>query len=205
MPVMNQVRCDIESFIFPGGRFAVGRFVTDRMAIMYSDATTLIRVLLDEHANRLGVRVLARAWGLLRFSCGNPNLSGRDADDPLEVRGKMALVREAGAERALRQAELTVSPQEVLCSFNAARDHILVRRQPGARLELAREVIGAEMRDGSHLLQRGAASEIFHDVLNDRPELPARKYAVRRDRKPARIRRMADQVNGQNIGEGLDH
>src|SRR5258708_36070109 len=60
------------------------------------------------------------------------------------------------------------------------------------------------MRDGSHLLQRGAASEIFHDVLNDRPELPARKYAVRRDRKPARTRGMAAQGNGQNNCRGLD-
>jgi hypothetical protein len=33
----------------------------------------------------------------------------------------------------------------VLRSFNPARDHILVRRQPGGRLELPREVIGAEM------------------------------------------------------------
>src|SRR3984893_15890183 len=201
MPVMNQVRCDMGTFFFPGGWFAVGRFGTDRMAIMHSDATTLIRVLLDEHANRLGVRVLAGACGLLRFSCGNPKLSRRDADDPLEVRGKMALVREAGTERDLRQAKLTVSPQEVLCSFNAARDHILVRRQPGGRLELAREVIGAEMGDGRHLLQRGIASEIFHDVLNDRVELSARKYSVCRGRKPARTRGMTNQVNGQNVGE----
>src|SRR5258708_9302651 len=201
MPVMNQVRCDIESFIFPGGRFAVGRFVTDRMAIMYSDATTLIRVLLDEHANRLGVRVLARACGLLRFSCGNPKLSRRDADDPLEVRGKMALVREAGAERDLRQAQLTVSPQEVLCSFNAARDHILVRRQPGGRLELAREGVGAEMNHVSHLLQRRTAFDIFPDVLDDSAELSARKNAVRRGWQPVRTRGMTDQVNGQNVGE----
>jgi hypothetical protein len=52
----------------------------------------------------------------------------------------MALVREADAERNLRQADLAVSPQEVLRSFNAARNHILVRRQPGGRLELPREV-----------------------------------------------------------------
>jgi hypothetical protein len=48
------------------------------------DAITPIRVLLDEHANGLGVRVLAGACGLSRYSCGNPNLSRRDADDPLE-------------------------------------------------------------------------------------------------------------------------
>jgi len=73
--------------------------------------------------NRLGIRVLAGACGLLRFSCGNPKLSRRDADDPLEVKGKMALVWEADAECDLRQADLAVCPQEVLRSFNAARDH----------------------------------------------------------------------------------
>ncbi len=46
----------------------------------------------------------------------------------------MTLVREAAAERDLRQTELPVSPQEVLRSFNAAHEHILVRRQAGGRL-----------------------------------------------------------------------
>ena len=57
-------------------------------------------------------------------------------------------------------------------------------RQPGARLELPGEVIGAEMSDGSHLLQRGTAFEIFHDVLDDRAELPVWKYAACRGRRP---------------------
>ncbi len=113
----------------------------------------------------------------------------------------MALVREADAECDLRQAELAICPEEVLRSFNAARDHILVRRQPGGRLELAREVIGAEMNDGSHLPQRQTAFEIFHDVLDDCAELPVRKYAVSRGRQPTRTRGMTDQVNGQNVGE----
>ena len=49
----------------------------------------------------LGLRVLASACGLLCRSCGNPKLSRRAADDPLEMRGKLALVREADAERDL--------------------------------------------------------------------------------------------------------
>ena len=114
------------------------------------------------------------------------------------------MVREADAERDFRQAELVICPQEVLGSFNAARDHILVRRRPSGRLELARKVIGAEMNDGSHLLERGTAFEIFHDVLDDRAELPARKYAVRQSQQPVRTRGMTDQVNGQNIGERFD-
>jgi hypothetical protein len=84
----------------------------------------------------LSVRVLGGACGLLRCSCGNPKLSRRDADHPLEVKRKLALVREADAERDLHQAEFAICPQEVLRSFNAARDHILARRQPGGRLEL---------------------------------------------------------------------
>jgi hypothetical protein len=114
---------------------------------MYSDAITLIRVLLGGQANGLGVRVLAEACGLLRDSCRKPKLSRRDADDPLEVKRKMALVCEAGPERNLRQAELAVSLQELLRSVNAARDQILVRR--------------------------GIGFEIFHDVLNDRAEFPS--------------------------------
>ena len=113
----------------------------------------------------------------------------------------MALVRETGAERDIHQTELAICPQEMLRPFNAARDHILVRRQPSGCLELARKVIGAEMNDGSHLLQRRTASEIFHNVLDDGAELPTRKYAVRRGRQPLRTRGMTDQVNGQNVGE----
>jgi hypothetical protein len=100
----------------------------------------LSRVLLEEHANRTRHLSSCRSLRTFARSCGNPKLTRRDADDPLEVKRKMALVREAGAERYLRQAELTICPQEVLCLFNAARDHIPVRRQTGGRLELSREV-----------------------------------------------------------------
>src|ERR1700751_5192962 len=146
-----------------------------------------------------GSEILGGACGLLPRSCGNTKRARCDADDPLEVKGKSALVREPDAERDLRQAEFTVCPQEVLRPLNAARDHILVRRQPSGRLELPREVIGAEMNDGTHLLQRRTAFEIFHDVLDDGAKVPARKYAVRRGRQPVRTRGMTDQVNGQNV------
>ena len=99
------------------------------------------------------------------------------------------------------QAELVLFPQELLRSFNAARDHILMRRQPGSLPELPRKVRGAEMGGGSHLLQRRTASEIFHDVLDDRAELTARKYTVRRGRQPLRTRDITDQMNAQDDGE----
>jgi hypothetical protein len=95
------------------------------------------------------------------------------------VKGKLALIREPDAESDLRQAEFAACPQELLRSFNPARDHILVRRQSGSRLKLPREVIGAEMNDGGDLPQRRTAFEILHDVLDDGAELPTRKYAVR--------------------------
>jgi hypothetical protein len=123
----------------------------------------------------LGVRFLVGTDLLLEDSCGNPKLSRRDADDPLKVQGKMALVREANAECDLCQADFVLFPQELLRSFDAARDYVLMRCQPSGRPELPRKVRGADMGDGSHLLQRQVASEIFHDVLNDRAELPARK------------------------------
>jgi hypothetical protein len=89
----------------------------------------------------------------------------------------------------------------VLRSFNAARDHILMRRQPGGRLELPREVIWAELGDSTQLLQRQIACEIFHDVFDDGLELSALKYTIRRGRQPVRTRGMTDQVNGQNVGQ----
>jgi hypothetical protein len=46
----------------------------------------------------------------------------------------MALIREAGAVRDLREAELAVCSQEELRSFNAPRDHILVGGNPVAAL-----------------------------------------------------------------------
>jgi hypothetical protein len=98
------------------------------------------------------------------------------------MKAKMALIREAGTERDLRQPELAVYPQEVLRSFNAARNHILVRRQPRGCLELSCEMIRAEMDDGRHLFQLWTAFEIFHDVLNDRAELVVWEHTVRRRR-----------------------
>ena len=60
----------------------------------------------------------------------------------------MALVREAGTERDLGQAEPGVCSQEVLRMFDPACDYILVRRKPGGCLELPREMKGAEMDEG---------------------------------------------------------
>jgi hypothetical protein len=85
-------------------------------------------------------------------SCGRPELPRGDADYALEVVGEPALVREAGARGDLRQGEVVASLQELLRPVDAAGDDVLVRRQPGGRLELPREVVGAEAGDRSDLL-----------------------------------------------------
>jgi hypothetical protein len=55
-------------------------------------------------------------------------------------------------------------------------------------------VIGAETGDGSHLLQRRTAFQVFHDVLSDSLEFRPRKNAVRRGRQPLYARAMTDQA-----------
>jgi hypothetical protein len=60
-------------------------------------------------------------------SCGSTKTAGRHADEPLELLGKPALVREAGACGDLRQGEVAAL-QELLRPFDAARDDELARR-----------------------------------------------------------------------------
>jgi hypothetical protein len=88
--------------------------------------------------------------------------------------GELALIREAGARRDLRQRDVTVLSQELLGPLDAADDDVLVRRQPGGRLEPACEVVGTEVSGRRHLLQGQAGVEVFLDVLDDGAEQPLR-------------------------------
>jgi hypothetical protein len=144
-----------------------------------------------------GKRHISASRPSLRDSSRKQKLSRRDADDPLEMKGKLALVRETDAERDLHYAEFVVCTQEVLRSFNATSNDILVWRQPGGRLELPREVIGAEMGDGSHLLQRQVAFEIFHDVLDDRASERPKCWQVTRPSAARRSRRRPSILHTQ--------
>jgi hypothetical protein len=63
----------------------------------------------------------------------SPELSRRDADDPLEVGGELALVREADPECDLNQTEAAICAQEVLSPLNPPPNYILMWRQPGRR------------------------------------------------------------------------
>ena len=81
-----------------------------------------------------GVGFLSATKGgvlLLRDSCGTQKLSWRDADDPLKLKAKMALIREAGAERDLGQAEPAVCPQEVILFRRPDRQDKSIQRRRG--------------------------------------------------------------------------
>src|ERR1700751_1638936 len=79
--------------------------------------------------------------------CGSPKPSRRDADDPLEVKGKFALIREADALSDFAEAEVVITAHELLGPFNTSCDYILMRRQPGRRFKLPSKVIGTDMND----------------------------------------------------------
>ena len=93
--------------------------------------------------------------------------------------------------------------QELLGPLDAARDDVLVRRQPGGRLELPREVVGAEAGDRGHLRQGQAGVEVFLDVLDDGAELPRGSAPSRPRVRPAGRQDVAEQVDGQDVGQGL--
>ena len=123
---------------------------------------------------RNGKRVAGRSlegFGPLGEPCGGPEPPRRDADQALDVMRELALVREAGARRDLRQGEVRIFSQELLRPFHAAGDGVPVRRQAGRDLELPREVGGAEVGNRRHLLQGQAGVAVFIDVLDDRTEL----------------------------------
>ena len=75
--------------------------------------------------------------------------------------------------------------QEFLGPLNTARDHVLVRRQPGGGLELPREVVGVEADDRSQLRQGRAAVEVLLDLLHHGAEPPPRQHPVPPALQPA--------------------
>ena len=136
-------------------------------------------------------------------SCGHPELPRRDADEALEVVAELALIRESGTGRNLCQGEVTVLLQEVPGPLHAAQDDVLVWGKPGGPLELAGEVVGAKMGDRRQLLQGRAGVEVLLDVLDDGAEPPPRQRAVRPALRPAGGQDVADQVDGQDVGQRL--
>ena len=72
--------------------------------------------------------VSSRDLRLLGDSCGHPELSGRDADEALEVKTEHALARETGVRGDLRQWAVAAL-QKQLGPLDAAHDDELVGRQ----------------------------------------------------------------------------
>src|SRR6516164_1770646 len=144
-----------------------------------------------------------RGLSVLGDSCGHPELPRRDADDALEVMGKLALVREAGVRGDLRQGEIASGLQELFGPLDAARDDVLMRRQPGGPLELPGEVVGAETSDRGQLVQARAGVEVFLDVLDDGAEPRSGERAVPPALGLARCQDVSDQVDGQDVGQRL--
>ena len=64
----------------------------------------------------IALRSLDETCGALGDSCGRPELPRRDADQPLEVMGELALVREAGTRRDPRKGGVKLSLQGAMAT-----------------------------------------------------------------------------------------
>jgi hypothetical protein len=73
----------------------------------------------------------------------------------------------------------------------------------GGRLELPREVVDAEAGHRGQLRQARAGVEMFLDVLDNGAEPPPRQRTVRPARQPSGCQGVADQMDGQDVGQRL--
>jgi hypothetical protein len=112
------------------------------------------RCRLEGQTTESAVLTLERACGLLGDSCGNLVLSRRGTDDPSKVKTEMALIREADDLGDLRESNVASSAQKLLRPFHPPRHNVLMRGPSSRRLELSGKMVGTEMGNGSHLVQR---------------------------------------------------
>src|SRR5262249_21604496 len=126
------------------------------------------------NGKRVAVPILGGTCGVLGGSYARPEMPWGDADCALEVMGELTLIREPGVRGDLRQGQFGSGLEELPGPLDAARDDVLVRRQPGGGLELPREVVGAEAGDRGDLPQARAGAEVLLDVLDHGPEPPPR-------------------------------
>ncbi len=107
------------------------------------------------------------------------------------------------AQPATSARDRSVLASRALGSFDAARAAVLGRRQPRGRLELAGELVGAQVRDRSDLLQRRPRVKVFLDVLDDGAEPRSGERAGPPANGLAGCRDVPDQVDGQDVGQRL--
>src|SRR5689334_14632648 len=103
---------------------AAGRGLSNRSSLSGRSRRPTLLVGNDKVAAAL---VLGRACGSLDDSRGRPELPRRDADETLEAMAELALIREAGTRRDLCQGQAGSCLQQLLGSFDAAGDNVLVR------------------------------------------------------------------------------
>src|SRR5262249_28231666 len=140
---------------------------------------------------------------LLGGSYARPELPRGDADDAVEVMRELALIRKPGVRGDLRQGQFASGLQELLGPLDASGDDVLVRWQSGGPLELPGEVVGTQTGDHGHLLQGRAGVEVFLDVLDDGAEPCSRERAGPPVRGLAGCQDVPEQVDGQDVGQGL--
>src|SRR5262249_31114924 len=116
---------------------------------------------------------------------------------------EVALVREASARGDLCQGEVVILSKELLRTLDATGDDVLVWRLSRRDLELPREVVGAEMGGGRHVLQGQAGVKVLLDVLDYRTEPHARERSVALARGLTGGGDVSDQLDSQEIGQGL--
>ena len=102
--------------------------------------------------------------------------------------GELALVGEAGAQGDLRQGQVRPCLQELLGPLDAAQDDVLVRRQPGGRLELPRilEYTQGNQQAADRLL--GIARETLRYKLRDLRLFVTRSFDAAEDNPPRPVR-----------------
>jgi len=107
------------------------------------------------------------------------------------VVGELALVVEPGPRCDLGQGQVGYCSQEVLGPLDAARDDVLVGRQPRGRLELPSKVVGIKAGNGRYLGQGRGGVEVFLYVLQDGTEPPPRQGPVPPRAQRGRVPRCA--------------
>ena len=129
--------------------------------------------------------------------------AGRDAEDPAEVPGEMALVVEAGLARNLVYRKVGTDKQSpgLLCSLS---DQVLVRRDAGGLFEHPREMVGAHVSHPGEFRKCQIAGEIIVYVVGDSPKrvlgetvFPVGFHIL--DEALPKVRVVPEQVNRQYI------
>src|SRR3989442_14369152 len=97
-------------------------------------------------------------------------LAWRQVRQPIERRCQVALRGKPAVERDVGDRHLGVD-QELLRSFDASSEHVLVRREAGAPLERSDEEMDAHLQLLGELLQREVLVDVLVDVLLDPAQL----------------------------------